>query len=105
MDKQEAIQRIKNHIEHHQQKEPHTKGFPIYKALDMAIKALQQDIVKCGECKYYGEPIFNPSSKMKVCLNVKGLVKTTKDSYCGYGERADYEHTEIGETEEYREDK
>jgi hypothetical protein len=42
MDKIESIKRIKDHVEHHQKKEPYTVGFPIYKALDMAIEALEK---------------------------------------------------------------
>ena len=51
-------------------------------ALDMAIEALQTDIVRCGECK------FCKIAYPLMCMNGKALAHIETDTdFCSYGER------------------
>lgn len=51
MTREEAVARIKDHIEIHRYHE--RKAVKIFEALDMAIKALEQpEIVRCKDCKH-----------------------------------------------------
>lgn len=52
MTREEAVARIKDHIEIHRYHE--RNAVKIFEALDMAIKALEQhEIIHCRDCKYY----------------------------------------------------
>jgi hypothetical protein len=51
MTKEEAIARIKDHIEIHKFSEPN--AIKIAEALYMAIKALEHPVIRCEECKYW----------------------------------------------------
>lgn len=61
-------------------------------ALDAAASAAQTivavEVVRCGECRYYGSYI-EPShgATVRYCKLHKGLVQITKDTFCSYGER------------------
>ena len=51
MTREEAVARIKDHIEIHRYHEQN--AVKIFEALDMAIKALEQpEIIHCQECKH-----------------------------------------------------
>lgn len=51
-------------------------------ALDMAIEALQTDIVRCEDCKYIGKV-----GDLNVCRIHE--VSTRADDYCSRGERSE----------------
>ena len=53
---------------------------PVDEAIDMAIKALQVDIVRCKECKYFS--VIEDYFMCGVWSNV-----TNEDEFCSYGER------------------
>lgn len=51
------------------------------KAIDMAVEALQVDLVRCRGCKYWNEGY-------EFCQISESLPTVTRaDSYCSYGER------------------
>ena len=54
----------------------------IVDAIDMAIKALQTDIVRCDDCKYIGKV-----GDLNVCRIHE--VSTRTDDYCSRGERSE----------------
>lgn len=47
---------------------------------DMAIEALQVEIVRCKMCKYY-------NGETKGCTRNPSVEKWENDDYCSYGER------------------
>ena len=51
-------------------------------ALDMAIEALQTDIVRCKDCKYIGKV-----GDLNVCRIHE--ISTRADDYCSRGERSE----------------
>lgn len=53
-----------------------------HEALDMAIEALQTDIVRCEDCKYKGKV-----GDLLVCRIHE--VSTRADDYCSRGERSE----------------
>ena len=56
-------------------------------AFDMAIKALEVDLVRCGECKYQNKG-ENEREAWNLCAYRPWLYKPTSDNYfCGHGER------------------
>ena len=65
-----------------------TSGNPIWdkgavsEALNMAIEALQTDIVRCKDCRWYA-PI--DENKPFPCWH--GISECSKDDFCSYGER------------------
>ena len=80
MTREEAIKVLEYTLECVDEETP--KGASEAEAIPMAIEALQTDIVRCGECKYWNEG---------KCWNMKGLNKTDgavdADDFCSYGER------------------
>jgi hypothetical protein len=91
MDGKEAIYRIENHIEHHKMEEPHSRFFPIYNALEMALEALAKEIPKkptdvyidvisfqgsryerfIGKCSVCGATVF---STWNICIDCGNAV-------------------------------
>lgn len=91
MTREEAITRIKNHIEIHRYHAPN--AVKIFEALDMAIKSLEQpEIIRCRDCKHFeydhsyiiqGVPVLGH----EVC-NAWGYgCKTDENGYCFLAER------------------
>ena len=85
MTREEAVARIKDHIEIHRCHE--RNAVKIFEALDMAIKALEQpEIIKCEDCIYWWE-------SHKMCKRNKdknhncACMDCDADFYCGYGKR------------------
>ena len=74
MNREEAIDILFGCIEAHSEEEN--------EALDMAIEALQTDIVRCEDCKYIGKV-----GDLIVCRIHE--VSTRADDYCSRGERSD----------------
>lgn len=60
---------------------------PVDEAVDMAIKALQVDLVRCGECKYQNKS-ENEREAWNLCDYRPWIYKPISDDYyCGDGER------------------
>lgn len=53
-------------------------------ALDMAIEALQTDIVRCGECNEWDEYARDKLGRCDC-----HLITTRFDDFCSYGERGE----------------
>ena len=91
MTREEAIARIKDHIEIHKYHEQN--AVKIFEALDMAIKALEQpEIVRCKDCKFFeydhpyviqGMPILGH----EVCSKWGNGCKTNENGWCFLAER------------------
>lgn len=52
----------------------------ICEPIDIAIEALQVEIVRCKMCKYY-------NGETKGCTRNPSVEKWENDDYCSYGER------------------
>jgi len=52
----------------------------LVEAFDMAIEALQVEIVRCSMCKYY-------NWETKGCIRNPSVEKWENDDFCSYGER------------------
>lgn len=79
MTREEAVARIKDHIEVHRYHE--RNAVKIFEALDMAIKALEQpEIIRCEDCaKCQIDDVYHD-----YWCDGK---KVWKDHFCGYAER------------------
>ena len=89
MDRKEAIERIKIHMEAHKIGEyPHIK---LGEALSLAIEALQEpEIVRCKDCKHWDKEIMY--------CNHTGM-QIEPNGYCVYGGRKDCWVTKAREEE------
>lgn len=76
MTREEAIDILFGCIEAHSEEEN--------EALDMAIEALQTDIVHCKECKHWK---MSREHGVMCCLRERPNLKRVLDDFCSYGER------------------
>jgi hypothetical protein len=77
MTRQEAIERIQDHIDVHKYREP--EAVMILEALDMAIESLKQpEIIHCRDCKHYQEQRFECELDDE---------RWKPDDHCSYAER------------------
>lgn len=63
----------------------HEDDLKINEALDMAIEALKNEPIRCGEC-VHGE---DEGSRKTLCMScdLNPYCRYTKDHFCAYGER------------------
>lgn len=54
---------------------------PSLEAVEVAIESLQTDIVRCGECKHYGNEMLGWCYELNRATNA--------DKFCSYGERSE----------------
>ena len=97
MTREEAIDRICEHIVIHKLNEP--RAVKITEALNMAIEALKQpEIVQCKDCKYFQEGIdingkhFTSCNCEKRTPTMTWGARVTPDWFCGHAEAKDGEH-------------
>lgn len=87
MTRQEAIDRILDHIDVHKYREP--EAVRILEALDMAIEALEQpEIIRCNDCKWWikdHQECVNPNWQGPYDEDTHYV--TSSDFYCGYAEK------------------
>ena len=85
MTREEAVARIKDHIEIHRCHE--RNAVKIFEALDMAIKALEQpEVVRCGQCKYAEVADAQDNQDGYTCRFHRGSIWFS-GSYCSWAER------------------
>ena len=81
MTREEAIMCIKHELLINVNRKDLT-GQAIGEALDMAIEALQTDIVRCGECNEWNEYARDKLGRCDC-----HLITTSFDDFCSYGVR------------------
>ena len=85
MTREEAVARIKDHIEIHRYHE--RSAVKIFEAFDMAIKALEQpEIVRCKDCKHYYFADNRIPQEHRYTCELDGD-RWKPDDYCSYAER------------------
>lgn len=60
-----------------------------YEAIDMAIEALQTEVVRCKDCRWWSGSV-NTSHNNHLCKRAQNQnidYWTSGDDYCSYGER------------------
>lgn len=89
MTREEAILRIKDHIEVHKYREV-AHAIKIFEALDFAIEALRQpEIIRCKDCKYWCEGnTYSHCQKLFNCgvLDAYDYMRAEED-FCSLAER------------------
>ena len=60
----------------------------LLQALDMAIEALQTEVVRCKDCRWYEQKQKNlPYNMSKRYCNRSCVLATKENDFCSYGER------------------